>query len=104
MKSRITNKLEFQDYPSTVLKNVLDKELGIYKLKLYEDAKNKVIEHIEQAKKNTDFGNCRYIKNLAQQIVKNYTYSGDKTKIIKQDYIPEFIIENSQHVIGFKTN
>lgn len=101
MKSRIGIKLEFQDYTTDTLKNVLNKELEPYKLRLDQEADKQVIEHIEQAKKNTDFGNCRYIKNLAQQIIKNYVYSNDKSKIIHKEYIPP-VIEPVKSVIGFR--
>lgn len=103
MKSRIGIKLEFKDYTTDTLKNVLDKELEPYKLKLDKEAEKKVIENIEQAKKNTDFGNCRYIKSLAQQIMKNYIYSNAKNKIVTKDCIPEIPRENVKSVIGFKT-
>lgn len=101
MKSRIGIKLEFQDYTTDTLKNVLDKELEPYKLKLDQEADKKVLEHIEQAKKNTDFGNCRYIKSLAQQIIKNYVYSNEKNKVIHKDCIPT-VIEPVKSVIGFR--
>ena len=100
MKSRIGIKLEFQDYTTDTLKNLLYKELKPYKLKLDQKADKKVIEHIEQAKKNTDFGNCRYIKSLAQQIIKNYVYSNEKNKIINTECIPT-VIEKVRNVIGF---
>lgn len=101
MKSRIGIKLEFQDYTTDTLKNVLYKELEPYKLKLDQGADKKVIEHIEQAKKNTDFGNCRYIKSLAQQIIKNYVYSNDKSKIIHKECIP-IVMEPKKNIIGFR--
>lgn len=101
MKSRIGIKLEFQDYTTDTLKNVLYKELEPYKLKLDQEADKEVLEHIEQAKKNTDFGNCRYIKSLAQQIIKNYVYSNDKSKIINKECIP-IVMEPKKNVIGFR--
>lgn len=100
MKSRIGIKLEFQDYTTDTLKNVLYKELEPYKLKLDQEAEKQVIENIEQAKRDTTFGNCRYIKNLAQQIIKNYVYSNEKSKIINQECIPKFM-EPVKSVIGF---
>lgn len=102
MKSRIGIKLEFQDYTTDTLKNVLNKELEPYKLKLDQEADKKVLEHIEQAKKNTDFGNCRYIKSLAQQIIKNYVYSNEKSKIIKKQHIPIINEVKSKQIIGFQ--
>lgn len=101
MKSRISIKLEFQDYNTETLKNVLYKELEPYKLKLDQEADKKVLENIEQAKKNTDFGNCRYVKTLAQQIIKNYVYSNEKSKIIHKEYIPT-VVEPVKSVIGFR--
>lgn len=102
MNSRIGIKLEFQDYTTDTLKSVLDKELEVYKLKLDVEASNKVLENIEQAKKNNDFGNCRYIKSLAQQIIKNYVYSNDKSKIIKKQHIPIINEVKTKQIIGFQ--
>lgn len=101
MQSRITTKLEFKDYETEVLKNVLDKELETYKLRLDLEANKKVLENIEQAKKKTDFGNCRYVKNLAIEIVKNYTYTNETSKIIKKNCIPT-VMEPTRNIIGFR--
>ena len=103
MKSRIGIKLEFKDYTTDTLKSLLDKELEIYKLKLDQEANKKVIKNIEEAKKNSDFGNCRYIKSLAQQIIKNYIYSNKKDKIITDNCVPEILAQNVKNIIRFGT-
>ena len=102
MKSRISIKLEFPDYTTDTLKSVLYKELEPYKLKLDTEADKEVIKNIETAKKNTDFGNCRYIKSLAQQIIRNYVYSNNKSKIIKKQHIPIINEVKTKQIIGFQ--
>lgn len=101
IKSRISIKLEFNDYKTEELKQIVDNELTLYNLNLSPEADEKVIENINKAKKDFDFGNCRYVKNLALEIVKNHSYKNSKSKIILESEIPKYIKKQKKQ-IGFK--
>ena len=101
MKSRIATNLNFPDYNINELKEILDNELSMYKLELNNEANEEVIKNIEQAKKDDSFGNCRYVKNLAMEIVKNHVNTNSKSKTISDLSIPMYQIKN-KNTIGFR--
>ncbi len=100
IKSRIAIKIEFKDYSTEQLKIMLDNELKLYNLELSDKANELAVRNIEQAKKNFDFGNCRYIKNFAIEIIKNHSYQNGQSKIILFDAIPKYV-EKQKNKIGF---
>ena len=101
MKSRIATKLNFPDYNINELKEILDNELSMYKLELNHEANEEVIKNIEQAKQDDSFGNCRYVKNLAMEIVKKHVNADNKSKVVLAESIPMYQMKN-KNLIGFR--
>lgn len=72
IKSRIYKEIIFEDYTSNELYKILENELKEKGLKVDNKSKNKIKKHIENLKKDINFGNARTIKQLSQKMIMNH--------------------------------
>ena len=66
--SRIQFKLHFKDYTPEELYLIFRKLAKDDNYKLDKNLKQLLIEHFEQAKKQEDFGNARYVRSMFEKI------------------------------------
>lgn len=71
LKSRFPNVVEFQDYNLEELVEIGTKMFESNGYKLSNDAVNKLIEVLDNARGNYKFGNGRYVRNIFERAVSN---------------------------------
>ena len=67
LRSRIAFHIPFDDYDSTELCNIAELIASENKLILSDDAKDKLTKVFESAKKQIDFGNGRFARNIIEK-------------------------------------
>ena len=72
IKSRIYGEILFEDYDSEQLYQILVQDLETKGLKININSKDKIIEYINDLKKQNNFGNARTIKQLSQKMIMNH--------------------------------
>ena len=107
-KSRIQFTINFPDYSSEELYSIF---LGLCKKEKYilnKNCKNMLIDNFEKAKKENDFGNGRYVRNLFEKIKFEQADRIIKTKckninlITKKDINNALLLENSSKITANK--
>ena len=69
LKSRITNRIHFEDYNTSELLEILKEKISSSNL-ILKDTEEEILRNIiSLASKNKDFGNARFIENLFQEII-----------------------------------
>lgn len=112
-KSRVSNYMEFSDYTIEELMEIFMKKIIKSKLKITDEAQEKVKEVILKAKHMDQFGNGRFIDQLFNKImlyhainVENITDSETACTITEEDIDKEIYreldIQSKQKSIGFK--
>lgn len=69
MKSRITNRIQFDDYSTEELFEIFSKNAEKSKLKIASGVKDVLLSIFAEKSKNKDFGNARFVENLFQQAI-----------------------------------
>ena len=91
IKSRIYKEIEFEDYTTDELIQILENHLNSQGLKMSPAAIGDIKLYIEENKKNKNFGNARFIKNkLAQDLIINHSNRNLKVEnfTIEKEDIP----------------
>lgn len=110
LKSRFQNFIHFSDYTSEELLRIFEELCISHKMEIDQSAKNRLLQHIEDAKPQGDLGNARYVRNLFEKMYLNMSHRAaedgniDLHEIIKfeSEDIPE--VEVKKQVIGFSPN
>lgn len=110
LKSRFQNYIHFSDYTSEELLRIFEELCISHKMEIDQSAKNRLLQHIEDAKPQGDLGNARYVRNLFEKMYLNMSHRAaedgniDLHEIIKfeSEDIPE--VEVKKQVIGFSPN
>lgn len=69
LRSRVTNKIFFEDYSVEELYLIFKNSLSAINMNLDESAKSKIMNIISEAKREKAFGNGRFIMNLRQKVL-----------------------------------
>jgi SpoVK/Ycf46/Vps4 family AAA+-type ATPase len=120
--SRIGVKMKFSDYSVEQLYQMFENKLAKVnsfnktetKLTVNAEAKEKIMDIIERAKKIDDFGNARFIDNLFGVVLKSQTKKIYTTNSIEElltiegeqitpEVIAEIIPESKEKTIGFRS-
>lgn len=99
IKSRIYSEIIFEDYNEDELYKILKQDLLKKGLSLNKVSKNKIIRHINELKKEKNFGNARTMKQLAQKMIMNHAKKGKNNKILDHTDLPT--IETVNDKMGF---
>lgn len=110
IKSRLGIKMHFPDYEFEQLFQMLLNKINRMnkgdKMQLHfsEEAKNKIIDLIKTDLKFDDFGNARYINNLAESILREKANTIDKCQTIEEllTIVPENIPDSKENVKSLK--
>ena len=108
LRSRIGFQLEFPDYNVQELLAILELMLKERAYSLSDGAKAKAIDIFEQAAKQSDFGNGRFVRNLLEQMImqqslriydedSDISWDKDSISMLTAADIPSDILPNSQN-------
>ena len=108
LRSRIGFQLEFPDYNAQELLAILELMLKERAYSLSDGAKAKAIDIFEQAAKQSDFGNGRFVRNLLEQMImqqslriydedSDISWDKDSISMLTAADIPSDILPNSQN-------
>ena len=98
LKSRIYKEIEFPDYSTQELLTILNKDLKTKGFKINSTSRKSIINHIENMKKEKDFGNARSILKLSQELIINHINNGSDSKLIDTSDIPK--LNNQTRKVG----
>jgi len=98
LKSRIYKEIEFPDYSTQELLTILNKDLKTKGFKINSTSRKSIISHIENMKKEKDFGNARSILKLSQELIINHINNGSDSKLIDTSDIPK--LNNQNRKVG----
>lgn len=111
-KSRVSNYMQFDDYSVEELMEIFMKKINKSKLKITEEAKEKIINIISKAKLKEKFGNGRFIDQLFNKILLYHSINVENIldkeiactiteDDINQNIYEELDITSKQKKIGF---
>ena len=99
LASRVNYNLEYKDYATEELYFMFENKLKKYNFKMEDNIKDIIINVIEKAKSEKNFGNGRFIDNLVQKIIMEHALNiGDSCDLedlitIRLKDIPDNILE-----------
>ena len=107
LRSRIGFQLAFPDYSANELLEILELMLKEREYTLSADAKAKSLAVFEQALKNTDFGNGRFVRNLLEQMIMQQSlrifsegnakeWDKDSISLLTADDIPQGMVPKAK--------
>lgn len=107
LRSRIGFQLAFPDYSASELLEILELMLKEREYTLSADAKAKSLLVFEEALKNTDFGNGRFVRNLLEQMIMQQSlrifsesntkeWDKDSISILTADDIPQGMVPKAK--------
>ena len=116
LRSRIGFQLAFPDYSANELLEILELMLKEREYTLSADAKAKSLVVFEQALKNADFGNGRFVRNLLEQMIMQQSlrifsegnareWDKDSISLLTADDIPQGMVPKAKvepKGIGFR--
>ena len=102
IKSRIYKEIEFEDYSTQELMEILKEYLSTQGLKIENSVEKDLEDYIDECKKKENFGNARFIKNkLAQDLIINHSNRKLKKEnfTIEKEDLPKLIKERGYGLV-----